>query len=282
VNSYAEASTFRFGSREHRQLLVDFFLESSVQYVPEMIRWPDLPEPDRARLAGMPFWQEAVATENRASNTVTAAAAIEPDPDIRRAIEMQAFEEHRHARLLVALTRRYSIEVSMPARFVPSNVQNDFLSAGFGECFDSFFAFGLFALARRSGFFNEELVSIFEPVMQEEVRHILFFVNWLRYHRQQLPWWKRPAFRLRCGMIILKHVFSRIKTARQIGSGADADNFTLSARHDIGAPVTLQTLLALCLTENDRRMARYDSRLLRPRLVPYLAKFVTRVLPAGI
>ncbi len=280
MNSTIDVSPIRLGSEEHRRILVDFFLESSVQYAPDTIRWPELPEAERARLAAMPFWQEAVATENRASNTVTAAAALESDPDMRRAIEMQAFEEHRHAHLLTVLTRRYGIKVAAPARFVPRDVESDFLSAGFGECFDSFFAFGLFSLAQKSGFFNEELVAIFEPVMQEEVRHIMFFVNWLKYHRLQLPWWKRPAFRLRCARIILKHVFSRIKTARQMGSGADADNFTLSARHDIGAPVTLRTLLALCLAENSRRMDRYDPRLLRPRLVPNIARFLCRVLPA--
>ncbi len=111
---------------------------------------------------------------------------------------MQGFEEKRHARLLVALTSHYRIKVDPPPQFKSDTVENDFLSAGFGECFDSFFAFGLFALARESGFFTPDLVDTFEPVIQEEARHILFFVNWVRYRRSQLNWWKRIGFRLRC------------------------------------------------------------------------------------
>ncbi len=208
----AAAPTIQIGSQEHRQILARFFLDSHVDFVPESIVWPTLAEPSRARLTALPFWQEAVATENITSNTVAAAARLEPDPEIRKAIEMQGFEENRHARLLVALTSHYRIKVEMPPRFEPHSLENDFLFAGFGECFDSFFAFGLFALARKSGYFGPELIAIFEPVVQEEARHILFFVNWVKYRRSQLPWWKRPAFRLRCAWIILKQVASRIKT----------------------------------------------------------------------
>ncbi len=64
--------------------------------------------------------------------------------------------------------------------------------------------------------------------------------------------------------------------------GDDGDNFTLSAHQDLGEDVTLHKLLGLCLRENAARLAPYDPRLLRPRLVPALASFMFRVLPKSI
>ena len=278
-----DAATLPPGSPEHKRLLARFFFDTHVEYDPEHIAWPTLTAEEQQRLTGLPFWQEAVSTENVTSNTVTAAAALESDPELSRAIALQGFEEQRHARLLAALTAHYRIPIEFPAPYTPRNLQDDFLFAGFGECFDSFFAFGLFALARESGYFPAALVTVFEPVMDEEGRHILFFVNWVKARRLQLPWWHRPAFRARCAWIILKQVASRVKTARALGDAdapaANSENFTLTAHQDIGAPVTLHGLLAKCLEENERRMARYDARLLRPRLVPALARGLYRVLP---
>src|ERR1700730_13240849 len=283
----AAAPTLEIGSQEHRRILARFFLDSHVDFAPESIVWPQLADSSRARLTRLPFWQEAVATENITSNTVAASARLEPDPAIRKAIEMQGFEENRHAHLLVALTSHYRIKVDMPPRFEPQSLENDFLFAGFGECFDSFFAFGLFALAQKSGFFGSELIAIFEPVVQEEARHILFFVNWVKYRRRQLPWWKRPAFRARCGWLLLQPIASRAKTAKTMG-GADnsaassADNFTLSAHKDLGSDLTLHALLGRCLAENERRMAPELARQLRPRLVPTIARLLYRLLPSSI
>ena len=78
-----ESSTVRPGSAGHRRLLARFFLDTHVEYVPERIAWPALTEAELARLTGLPFWQEAVSTENVTSNTVAAAADIEPDPQVR-------------------------------------------------------------------------------------------------------------------------------------------------------------------------------------------------------
>jgi len=270
-------------------------MDSYVEFVPEQVQWPPLSEESKTRLVSLPFWQEAVSTENVTSNTVAAAAVLESDPGLRKAIELQGFEEGRHARLLQALTTHYDIRVDNPPRYEPRDLEHDFLFAGFGECFDSFFAFGLFALARESGFFEAKLVEVFEPVVQEEARHILFFVNWVKYRRSQLAWWRRPGFSLRCGWIILKQVWSRVKTARTMGGGGadkasvnkpagadEGENFTLSAHQDLGEDVTLHKLLGLCLRENAARLAPYDGRLLRPRLVPSLARFMYRVLPKSI
>jgi hypothetical protein len=282
-----EAERVTVGSAEHRRLLGQFFLDTRVEYVPEQMQWPALTDEELQRLTSLPFWQEAVSTENVTSNTVAAAAALEADPLVRKAIELQGFEEMRHARLLVALTSHYRIPVEPPPRFTPRSLENDFLFAGFGECFDSFFAFGLFAIAGESGFFPPALWRVFEPVMQEEARHILFFVNWVRYRRSQLPWWRRPAFRLRCAWIILKQVASRVQTARNIGNpqpggSGSSENFTLTGHQKVGAEVTLHRLLGLCLSENERRMAEYDPRLLRPRLVPGIARALFRLLPASV
>src|SRR5260370_34645352 len=100
----AAAPTIQIGSQEHRQILARFFLDSHVHFVPESIVWPTLAEPSRARLTALPFWQEAVATENITSNTVAAAARLEPDPQLRKAIAMPGFEENRHGTLLGAIT----------------------------------------------------------------------------------------------------------------------------------------------------------------------------------
>jgi hypothetical protein len=287
------------GSHTHRQLLAQFFLDTHIEFEPEAIAWPALDAPTRERLRRLPFWQEAVSTEDMTSRTVTAAAVLEPDAQVRRAIALQGLEEQRHARLLQALTAHFQIDVVVPRRPVsPASLEHDFLFAGFGECFDSFFAFGLFRIAGTSGFFPAELVQIFEPVIQEEARHILFFVNWVKYRRRQLPLWRRPLFRLRCGWIILQQIASRVHTARTLSGApasgspgeaatahttgaadtAAAENFTLSAHQDLGESVTLRSLLQLCLQENERRLAPYDRRLARPRLVPAMVRWALRLM----
>ena len=106
--------------------------------------------------------------------------------------------------------------------------------------------------------------------MREEARHILFFVNWVAWWRRNMPWWRRPWFEAKVLAVWLFLIAERISFAKGLGTNPKGDdyNFTLNGSKDLGVEVTFPQLARICLAENDRRLAPYDKRLLRPRFVP--------------
>ena len=119
---------------------------------------------------------------------------------------MQGFEETRHGELLREMIRRYGIEVNeLPLDPLPADIETAFKDFGFGECMDSFLGFGVFKIAREAGFLPEPMFEIFDTLMYEETRHIVFFVNWMAYRQVQAgrgAAWRPPrsAFTaVRCG-----------------------------------------------------------------------------------
>jgi len=203
------------------------------------------------------------------------------DPLLRRALEMDADEEARHKTVLSKLVEAYGIELAPEPDYPPpSDPEWGWLVTGYSECIDSFFAFGLFAAAKKSGFFPSELVETFEPVIQEEGRHILFFVNWAAWYKKQLPWWRRPLFTLKVLRVWTFLIWERIGIARGIDADGTANdaNFTMTGSSAVAEPITPKALIELCLSENERRMAGYDPRLLRPETVPRLARLASKLL----
>lgn len=272
----------RIGSPEHKELLCRFFIDSHVPYEPAGLAWPDLDEGARARLAALPIWEEAVKTEAATALAVSTMGKAEKDPLLSQAISLQGYEEQRHAELLSLLTRRCAIPVPEFSAAAPAAPAWAFMRIGYGECFDSFFAFGLFALARDSGFFPPALVELFEPVMQEEGRHIIFHVNWVAYNQARLGYASRPAYVFRRGLAMWLQLLSRFKTALRLKGANEQDNFTMNAHQQL-ADVSPRAFVELCLSENERRLAPYDARLLRPSFVPAVAKAALAAMPrAGV
>lgn len=265
----------RVGSPEHKNLLCRFFTDSFQDFNPEAIKFPELASTDLERLRALPIWEEAVKTEASTALLVQTFGRRVRDPDLREAIAMNGFEEGRHATLLAALTRRYGILVPNADPRPDDDPEWGFLRVGYGECFDSFFGFGLFALARDSGFFSRELVSIFEPIMQEEARHIIFHANWVAYTRSEQPLLRQGSFAFKEALAAGLQTASRIKTALRVG--ASQDNFTMNAHASFG-DFDAKTFLETCLRENERRLAPYDNRLLRPTLMPRMARGALAVL----
>jgi hypothetical protein len=270
----------KIGSPEHKNLLCRFFIETHDPYKPAELRWPDLDDDARQRLAMLPIWEEALRTEAETALAVTTMGEVENDPILAEAISLQGYEEARHAELLKLLTQKYGIDVPDFTSQRPDRPDWSFMRIGYGECFDSFFAFGLFALARDSGFFPPSLVELFEPVMQEEGRHIIFHVNWVAYNQARLSYAARPAYVFRRGLAMWLQMVSRFKTALRVKGASDRsqDNFTMKAHAQFG-DITPRQFIELCLVENERRLAPYDQRLLRPTFVPTVAKAVLATMP---
>jgi len=274
----------RLGGEAHKVLFCRMLLETFNPYRPAVIDWPRLSDDARERLVSLPIWDIAVQTEGKASLRVKSyAREVASDVWLRKAVELNAFEEGRHKHVLSNLVQAYGIALAPEPDYVaPRDVEWAFMVTGYSECIDSFFAFGLFELARRSGYFPPELVETFEPVMQEEGRHITFFVNWVAWRRRNIPLWKRPIFAARIAAVWVFLIWERIGIAKGLeGEPAPDNNFTVTGAKSVGMDIGVAELMDICLAENDRRLAGYDKRLLRPKFVPFMVRLARRFMGAG-
>jgi hypothetical protein len=178
------------------------------------------------------------------------------------------------------MVQAYGIELAPEPPYPrPRDPEWAFVRTGYSECIDSFFGFGLFKLAADSGFFPQELVDTFDPVMREEGRHILFFVNWVAWWRRNMPWWRRPYFELKVLAVWLFLIAERMSFAKGMGANPKGEdtNFTLNGSKELGVEVTFTELATICLAENDRRLGVYDERLVRPRFVPKMIRLALKL-----
>jgi hypothetical protein len=269
------------GSDEHKRAFCRSFVESHRPFRPEDIAWPDLDAASRERLAALPIWNEAVRTEAETALKVQTLGAVEADPMLAEAIALQGYEEGRHAEILRRLTQRYGIAVDpFPTPRAPKSPRWAFVSTGYGECIDSFFAFGFFAIGRRSQYFPAPFIDVFEPIMQEEARHILFVVNWVAYLRARTPWVFRPGFDARFLWTVGGQLVEHARNALRFGGGDSQEGFMM-ASHSTFEELSARSFLELCLSENDRRLSSYDPCLPRPRLVPAAVRLALRFIRNG-
>jgi hypothetical protein len=270
----------RYGSDEHKRLFCKTLLDTFNPYKPAVIDWPKLDKETENRITSLPIWDIAVQTENRAGLYVQSYADLVSDPLLKKAVELNGYEEKRHRHVLSNLVEAYGIKLSPePAYERPKDPEWAFMVTGYSECIDSFFAFGLFDAAKRTGYFPPELVDTFEPVVHEEGRHILFFVNWVAWWRRNMPIWRRPWFELKVLAVWVFLIYERLGIASDVSNGQQDNNFTMNGAQQLGADIDVGELIDVCLKENDRRLGIYDARLKRPRFVPFMARLARRFLP---
>jgi hypothetical protein len=269
----------KIGSEAHKDLFCRLFVESYTPFEPESLPWPDLDSDALARLRAVPFWQEVLHTELRAGRIVNAFAPCLTDPTLREAVALQGFEEARHAELLRVMIRRYGIEVAeQPPDRLPDDTETAFIDFGFGECLDSFLGFGAFKIARQSQFLPEPMFSIFETLMYEETRHIVFFVNWMAWreaqHGRRAAWLRYPNSLRYYGRAV-KRLIGTMQRGAEVNDGK---NFSATQASIFLEGFTFHRFVEDCHAENLRRMSAFDPDLLQPRFLPALAEVALSAL----
>lgn len=268
----------KIGSTAHKHLFCGTFVDHHRSYEPEKLEWPVLNEEALGLLRGLPFWTHALQAEEDAGPMITACAALEPDVMVRQALELQAFEEMRHARIIRHMVQLYGLHADEIRVEIPANAVGAFIDFGFEECLDSFGAFGLFKLAREHlTIIPAPLFDIFDRVMQEEAAHIVFFLNWFAYRQGNRGLLARAVRHPKA----LWHYLRALRKLAGLALSDDTDegkDFIISGADTFVDNLTPAVVLAACLEENTRRLAGFDRRLLVPLLAPRLARLALAVL----
>ncbi|HUB95300.1 MAG TPA: hypothetical protein VL993_05250 [Stellaceae bacterium] len=260
----------KIGSDAHKALFCRQFIDSYTEFDPATLPWPDLDEAALQRLRGVPFWQEVRHTERRAGAIVAAFTETIEDPLVREAVALQGFEEARHAKLLAVMIERYGIDApEQPLEALNPDIETGFMDFGFGECLDSFLGFGAFKFARQSEFLPSEMFDIFDMLMFEETRHIVFFINWMAWREAQRGRaWLRSATALRFYGRALGRLAGTIRRGQKQNDGR---NFSATQTSMFLDGFSFRGFVEECYRENARRMGAFDPHLLQPRFLPRLA-----------
>jgi hypothetical protein len=191
---------------------------------------------------------------------------------MKEAVALQGFEEARHAKLIRVMIEKYGIDAAeRPLEDVSDHVETRFKDFGFGECMDSFLGFGVFKIARQAGFLPDSVFEIFDRLMYEETRHIVFFVNWMAYRQVQR---RRGNFLWRAGASLrfytraLKRLVGTARRGKELNDGKE---FSATQASMFLNGFSFRRFLEDCYGENARRMKEFDPELLRPSFLPGLA-----------
>ena len=237
-----------------------------------MLPWPELDDAQLDRLRSVPFWQEVYHTERRAGAIVAAFTPMVQDPLVREAVALQGVEEARHAQLLRVMIDRYGLAATeQPLEAFPANLETAFIDFGFGECMDSFLGFGAFKTARQSEFLPEGMFEIFDVLMHEETRHIVFFINYMAWREVQRGRGAPPLRALTSTWYYgraLRRLLGMARRGKDINDGRD---FAITEANMFLDGFSFRRFVEDCYSENGRRMRAFDPNLLQPRLLPAIA-----------
>jgi hypothetical protein len=269
----------KIGSLQHRDAFCRNFTQTFTEYDPATLPWPELDAEALGRMRAVPFWEEVFYTERRAGAIVAAFTETVSDPVLKDALALQGWEESRHAQLIRVMIDKYGLDApERPMEDISDNIERRFKDFGFGECLDSFLGFGLFKMAWQSGFLPPDILKIFETLMYEETRHIVFFINWMAYSEAQRGWVARRMLPLVSFHYYLRALRRLMALAKRGKETNDGQNFAATQVSLFLDGFNFRRFLEECHSENRRRMSEFEPDLLTPSFMPQLADTALRAL----
>src|SRR5215470_10576873 len=243
--------SMKIGSQEHRDAFCSHFVQSYVDYDPKTLPWPALTDEALQRIRAVPFWEEVFYTERRAGAIVAAFTETVSDPILKQALALQGEEETRHANLIRVMIDKYGLDApERPMEVLGTDIETRFKDFGFGECLDSFLGFGLFKIAWQVEFLPRDVLKIFETLMFEETRHIVFFINWMAYTEAQRGWLARTVLPLTSFHYYLRALRRLAGLARRSKGLNDGQNFAATLVSMFLDGFNFRRFLEDCYSEN--------------------------------
>ena len=129
----------------------------------------------------------------------------------------------------------------------------------------------MFEIARRAAYLPETLFAIFETLLHEENRHIVFFTNWMAWEQARRG---RGMGALRSLVALRYYLGAAGRLLRTVRRGQTANggrDFSATEASIFIDGFSLRALVEVCCAEHRRRMQAFDPDLLQPRLLPRLA-----------
>ncbi|MCY7391506.1 MAG: ferritin-like domain-containing protein, partial [Leptolyngbyaceae cyanobacterium CAN_BIN12] len=115
------------------------------------------------------------------------------------------------------------------------------------------------------------------PILYEEARQIVFFVNWVSYMQVHQGRGFAPLRGAHAGIHYGRALLHLAKAFSNAGDGT-GEGFTATGAGTFADNLTPARVFSVCLQENEKRMSSFDDRLLQPNLLPKLSAIALRVL----
>jgi hypothetical protein len=261
------------GTNDHRKRICRTFLESHAPWDGEQFSWPLLDRGSQECLQHTPGWTDLYQKKQHLSRVISAYAATMNNPLVRDAVTLLGQEYQRQATVLKKFISAYDIPRTGTAnRSSNPDLETDFIQLMNRECLDAFWQFGWFGLVQHHHFLPPELLEPCDRLLQESARQLIFFVDWLSYHRARQ---RKRRINLG-GLPSLWHDRGKVlQYVSAFGLKEDAEPSPLSSFLE---KATAEEFLDLCLTENQRRMAGVAREIPQPKLGVTTAQVLREVV----